>query len=326
MDLEREARSGRRQAGLRWLRWCVIDEARARPRLLLRLAAHTLAVLLGDVAAALLAGPVGGATWGREVALAFHTAVVIVATWASARWLDRRAPGSLLGAFDRRAAAELAFGAALGSGLIAAVALAELALGAARYAPLSLTGASLARALTAGLFFVAVALEEELWFRAYPFTNIAETLAGRLGDRASRGVALAVTAAAFGLAHAFNPNAGLLSTLNVAFGGVLLGVSYALTARLWIAFGLHFTWNTAQCFLDMPVSGQTLYGGLFFERVECGEDRLTGGAFGPEGGLVGLAAMAVGTVLCVLHASFLSGAVTRAPRGARSKLAPPARS
>jgi hypothetical protein len=96
---------------------------------------------------------------------------------------------------------------------------------------------------------------------------------------------------------------------------VLLGVSYAITSRLWIAFGLHFAWNTAQCFLDMPVSGQVLYDGLFVERVETGEDVLTGGAFGPEGGLLGLGAMVTGTLFCVVHAAIVSRDGPRAESG-----------
>jgi hypothetical protein len=46
----------------------------------------------------------------------------------------------------------------------------------------------------------------------------------------------------------------------------------------------------------MPVSGQVLYDDLFLAREEQGEDWLTGGPFGPEGGVVGLAAMVIGTI------------------------------
>lgn len=297
-----------------WLRWCVIDEARRRPRALVRLVLHAIAVLLGYLASALLVWAAGGVTCARAAGIGLQTAAVIGATWAAARWLDGRDPRSLLGPFDGRALRELALGAMLGAGLIAIVAGAETQLGGARYASIAVTGASASRALAAILFFVAVAIDEELWFRAYQLTNLAESLSGWLGERASRGAALVLTSLSFGLAHALNPNADLLSTANIAFGGVLLGVSYAITSRLWIALGLHFAWNTAQCFLDMPVSGQTLYDGLFVERVEAGEDLVTGGAFGPEGGLLGLGAMAVGTVLCVIHGVL-------AERSERSKLA-----
>lgn len=282
------------------LRWCVLDE-RGRPRVLLRLFLHAVAVLLGYGASALFVWLAHGAGWARACAIGIQTAAVIGATWAAARWLDQREPRSLLGALDRRAAGELALGALLGTGLITAVAMIEASVGDARYGAIALTGTAALRALAAVLFFVAVAIDEELWFRAYQLTNLAESLSGWIGERASRAAALALTAISFGLAHALNPNADLVSTANIAFGGILLGVSYAITSRLWIALGLHFAWNTAQCFLDMPVSGQTLYDGLFVERVEAGDDLVTGGAFGPEGGLLGLAAMVAGTVLCVIH-------------------------
>ncbi|MBX7193059.1 MAG: CPBP family intramembrane metalloprotease [Sandaracinaceae bacterium] len=285
-----------------WLRWVCVEPERARPRALLRLLIHALGVLASYVVGGVLAWASGPSTAGRAAAIGLQTALVVLVTWACARFVDRRPPTQMLGSADRRAPIDLLVGVALGAGSIAVIALLEAQLGLAHYAPLALGSASLLRAGALLLFFVAVAIDEELWFRAYQLTNLAEGLSAWLGPRASRATALVLSALVFGLAHALNPNASLLSTANIAVGGVFLGITYAMTGRLWLALGLHFAWNTAQCLLDMPVSGQTLGDELLVHRDELGDDLVTGGAFGPEGGALGLSAMLLGTVLCVIHA------------------------
>jgi membrane protease YdiL (CAAX protease family) len=294
--------SGSSSPVARGLRWVFLDDARRRLRTGYRLLLHGIGVLLSYFVGAGLVWAAGGTSAARAIAVALQTAFVVLVTWCAARWLDRRSPLDLIGRLDRAAALELLFGSVLGGGLIVTVAIAEgVSLGAS-YAPVAITTAAFFRALSALLFFVAVAIDEELWFRAYQLTNLAEGVEGWLGPRGARAAALVISALVFGLAHAMNPNASVLATANIAVGGLFLGVSYAITGRLYVALGLHFAWNTAQCFLDMPVSGQTLYDDLFVHREETGEDLVTGGAFGPEAGLLGLAAMIVGTVLCVIHA------------------------
>ncbi len=303
---------------VRGARWLFLDAERGRLRTPYRLVIHAVGVLVGYVLSAILVWAAGGATVARAAAVALQTIAVVLVTWAAARWLDRRSPLELIGRFDRSAALELVFGTALGGGLIVLVAVAEGALSGASYAAVGLTSATLLRALAASIFFVSVAIDEELWFRAYQLTNLAEGVEGWLGPRSARAAALVISALVFGLAHAMNPNASLLATGNIAIGGLFLGVSYAITGRLFVALGLHFAWNTAQCFLDMPVSGQTLYDELLVHREETGDDVITGGAFGPEAGLLGLAAMVVGLVLCVIHARLSGREVGRASEIVRS--------
>lgn len=298
----------------RALRWCFLDEERGRLRTVFRLLLHAFGVIGGYVAGALLSWALGGTSVARALALGVQTAVVILVTWAAARWLDRRSPLDLLGRFDRAAIAELALGSLLGGGLIAVVAGLEVSLAGASYSRVAIDAASVARVLAALLFFVSVAIDEELWFRAYQLTNLAEGFERWLGRRGSRGAALALSAVVFGLAHAMNPNGSALATANIAIGGLFLGVTYAMTGRLYVALGLHFAWNTAQCLLDMPVSGQTLYDDVLVHREETGDDLVTGGAFGPEAGLLGLSAMIVGTVLCVIHARATAPKLDAIPR------------
>lgn len=276
-----------------WVRWALLD-ATARPRVLVRLALHAIGVLISLLSGFGLERLVGHGSGVRAIALAMQVVLVVLVTWAAARWLDRRPFQALTGRFDRRMAAETAMGLGVGAALVGGIVLAERAAGLASYAPRPVDPA---RALSSILFFVGVSIEEELWFRGYQLTNLAEALEARFGLRGGRALALVASAIVFGLAHASNPHATWLSTANVAVGGLMLGVSFAITGRLGIALGLHTGWNTAQCWLDMPVSGQVLYDDLFVAREERGDDWLTGGAFGPEGGLIGLGAMTIGTLL-----------------------------
>jgi hypothetical protein len=74
----------------------------------------------------------------------------------------------------------------------------------------------------------------------------------------------------------------------------MLAAGYALTGELAIPLGLHFSWNYAQgALFGFPVSGVRV--GLAVVRTrETGPDLLTGGAFGPEAGLLGVAAVLLG--------------------------------
>ncbi|SDG00107.1 CPBP family intramembrane glutamic endopeptidase [Halorientalis regularis] len=149
------------------------------------------------------------------------------------------------------------------------------------------------------LFFVGVAVSEELFVRGYLLTNLAEALGGfdRIGPRLAIGLATVSTAGLFGLLHAENPNATALSIANITLFGVLLGLGYVWTDRLGVPIGLHLAWNTVVgAVYGFPVSGLTI-GVTVFETETSGPALLTGGAFGPEGGLLVLLALVVGTGL-----------------------------
>jgi membrane protease YdiL (CAAX protease family) len=61
---------------------------------------------------------------------------------------------------------------------------------------------------------------------------------------ASFDAAPALAAAIFGLVHALNPGATVVSTAAIAIeGGLLLAAAYALIRNLWLPIGLHFGWN-----------------------------------------------------------------------------------
>lgn len=168
-------------------------------------------------------------------------------------------------------------GLGLGAAIIGAVILAFVAFGWLRWVPDAEAGSAvLAAARLLGILFVA-AFVEELLFRGYPF----QILERRFGTVA----ALAFSSVAFAAAHLANPNATTLSLVNIGLAGALLGVAYVRTRSLWFATGVHTGWNWVMGVSELSVSGLD-FGMPGFDPALSGPDLATGGAFGPEGGLL----------------------------------------
>jgi uncharacterized protein len=243
----------------------------------------------------------------RVVGLILMTTVALAVTWGAGKVLDRRAFASYGFNFNRDWWLDLAFGLLLGALLMAAIFAVELALGWITITALfsNIHAAPFWPAvLVAVLLFIDVGVREELIFRGYQLRNLAEGLNfPRLGG--ARGALLwsyLLTSILFGFAHFANPNATFLSTINIMVAGLFLGLGYVLTGELAIPIGLHITWNFFQGnVFGFPVSG-TQAMPQFIEIEQRGPEIWTGGAFGPEAGIIGLLAIAVG---CLLTAAWV---------------------
>lgn len=141
---------------------------------------------------------------------------------------------------------------------------------------------------------ILAAVGEELAFRGGLFRLLEESF--------GTAIALAVSAVVFGLLHALNPGATIISTAAIALeAGVLLGAAYALTRNLWFPIGLHLGWNfTEGGIFGVSVSGGAAAKGIFSVTL-AGRTLLTGGKFGPEASIVAtLVCLAFAVVLLVL--------------------------
>jgi membrane protease YdiL (CAAX protease family) len=142
------------------------------------------------------------------------------------------------------------------------------------------------------IVFLVTGWQEELYFRGYLLTNLNE------GLPASAGILL--SSLLFGLVHLGNPNPTILSVVGIALFGLLMVFSLLRSGSLWLPIGLHAGWNFIEGpLLGFPVSGLSTYR-LFQTQIE-GNPLLTGGAFGPEAGLVLLPALALGTGLIWIY-------------------------
>ncbi len=121
------------------------------------------------------------------------------------------------------------------------------------------------------------AIGEELMFRGYAFQiilNLARPYATILPF-----------AVLFAAAHTGNLHASWLPIFNTFLWGVVLGYAYVRSGDLWFPIGLHFGWNLALPLLgaplsgfDMPITGFTLQWSV--------PEMVSGGSYGPEGGIV----------------------------------------
>lgn len=149
------------------------------------------------------------------------------------------------------------------------------------------------------LLLAPAALFEELVFRGYLWTVAEDAWGPR--------VALWSTSILFGLVHLRNPGAGVRTTLLVILAGVSLGVLRQRTDSLPAVWTAHLAWNWIMAgVLHVPVSGLPMPMPGYRGVIE-GPSWLTGGSWGPEGGIV--AAMTMGGAL--LLAQFRGKNATR---------------
>jgi uncharacterized protein len=219
--------------------------------------------------------------------LVFHwnsLASVIVATWFMLRRVDKL-PWSEVG-LDRAAASPpvLLKGAALGGltiGVASALLLATHMLSIYPTIPGSWwgeAGRSTMILLPAGFF-------EELFMRGYVFALLRRAAGWK--------TALIITSIVFGLLHVANPGADSESILAVIVAGFFLGVVFLATRSLYAAGAAHFAWNWVMAgALHIAVSGVPSHD-PDYRVVDSGPDWLTGGPWGPEGGLAAVAVMFV---------------------------------
>lgn len=108
-----------------------------------------------------------------------------------------------------------------------------------------------------------------------------------IGARYRPGLGILLSALVFAVYHSLNPNLSPVAVLNLFLFGLFTALYALLEGGLWGVCALHTAWNWAQGNLfGFEVSGNEPAGGMLVNLTEAGPDLLTGGAFGPEGGLL----------------------------------------
>lgn len=121
--------------------------------------------------------------------------------------------------------------------------------------------------------FIIVAWWEELAFRGIILQNIAKGLNIKWG--------VIISTLGFGLIHAGNPNATVLSTILIMIITLKLVYAYLKSGQLWLPIGLHLGWN----FFQASVFGFASSGHMspsMIAQTPVASDWLSGGAFGAE--------------------------------------------
>jgi membrane protease YdiL (CAAX protease family) len=240
-------------------------------------------VILSTLAAAI------GGRMQEAASFGVMLGAALLAGWGMVVFVDRRRPGALGFALEPAAIRDSVVGLGVGAAMLAGAVVVLVVASMARWVADDGIMPEYVAALATSFAFFAVAAEaEEAVFRGYAFQALVQGV----------GVwpAVAGSSVLFALLHANNPNVTPVALANIFLAGVMLAVAYLRTRSLWFATAVHLGWNwTMASLLDFPVSGIVKDMPLYTAR-ETGPDWLTGGAFGPEAGLVASVFIVLGTV------------------------------
>jgi CAAX protease family protein len=217
---------------------------------------------------------------------------VTTSVFLARRRLDKRPFTGLGLAWNPRALRDLLAGIGITGLVMAGIYIVEAAFGWLRFNAFTWQNDTLA--MIAGnlllylLIDIIVGWYEELLCRGYWLQNLSEGL--------GTGWGVLLSSLVFALLHSLNPNVSSMAVILLIGGGLFIASGYLRTRQLWLPIGLHIGWN----FFEGPVFGFTVSGTAPFTLIQqtpTGPVLFTGGAFGPEAGLIVLPALALGLIM-----------------------------
>jgi len=242
-----------------------------------------------------------------SLAVAFPSFVgILISVWLAARFLDKRPFFDFGLKFNSQWGIEFIIGSAIGTIAMGSIFLVEWSenwIAIQGFGWQHTQGMSFGWTLaTAFLAMLMVGFHEELFSRGYQVLNLTEGLSyPRLGSSGPVIIAVLTTSSLFGLMHLGNPNASVISTFNIVLAGIALAIPYILTGSLALSIGIHFSWNFMQGGIcGFPVSGMNFQASVV-KISQRGTNLWTGGAFGPEAGLMGIMGITIIIVLSYVY-------------------------
>ena len=125
-----------------------------------------------------------------------------------------------------------------------------------------------------------------------------------IGARYKPWLGLLISSIIFALLHGLNPGLSAIALVNLALFGVFAGLYAMREGSMWGISALHSVWNWVQGnFFGFQVSGTDAEGGTLINLMETGADWLTGGEFGPEGGLAVTIVLVIGIAITLFWKS-----------------------
>ncbi len=184
-------------------------------------------------------------------------------------------------------------GMAVGFVFFSTVYFALVATGSVTFDGLNST-ASIAMLLLFFFGFVIQGAQEEILTRGYFMMSLSTRLPAI--------AAIVISSFTFSVLHIFNGGFDLLAFVNLTLYGIFLAVYMLRTGNIWGACAIHSIWNFSQGNVyGMSVSGMSIMEtSLFSSSLVEGKELLSGGSFGPEGGVITSAVTIVAIVLTLL--------------------------
>lgn len=259
------------------------DGARKLAAAIGRILLFVLLLALGAVAADAVLSPlliwiVGRTGQRMRIDMFVELAAAIAATAIMLRAIDKR---SWSDAGLARAAAgvrPMLTGWCIGAAAIGATCGLLALMGLLRFYPAAAAEGFIGAAVRVTIVLVPAALAEELICRGYLLTIVRD----RVGVR----WAVILTSVMFGLLHLGNPGATAESVLLVTLAGIFLATVRVALNSLYAAWMAHLAWNWVMAVpLHAAVSG-VRFESPAYQAVTGSPAWVSGGAWGPEGGLV----------------------------------------
>lgn len=274
--------------------WVFTSSDEPRLRAGWRLLLQTLLFVVFSIIASFAIGwiPLGSGSFSLLVNQVLNLIAITGSVYVARRWLDKKSFESLGLKLSKQTWIDILAGIGITFVQMGFIFIVMFSLGwltfegfAWQFDP---TSTVITGVLTFFVAFVLVGWNEELLSRGYHLQTIAS------GINLFWGVV--ISSAVFGILHLGNPNATWVSAAGIFFAGIYLAYGYIRTRQLWLPIGLHIGWNFFEgVVFGFPVSGLDIYALL---RIKIsGPELWTGGAFGPEAGLILLPSLIVGGAL-----------------------------
>lgn len=144
------------------------------------------------------------------------------------------------------------------------------------------------------IMWIPQGASEEIMFRGYMIPAFSK--------KYNVAVGVAVSSVLFSAFHSLNLGFTPLASINLALIAVLFALIYLLTDNIWMTSAIHTAWNLTQGNIyGLQVSGNTAANSairtIYSENCSA---LITGGDFGPEGGLAVTAVTAVCLVIVIV--------------------------
>lgn len=219
---------------------------------------------------------------------------MIIAVFIILRFMDKKKFKDIGLGFNPKSARELVYGLLLGAISMTLIFLVLLSTGS-----ISLTNGFFSPnfsvyTLTGLITFIFVGIEEELFSRGYCMMVLEQTR--------KKWVPIIVSSIIFSMLHLLNPNVKVLGLINIFLVGVLFAWMVVKTGSLLMPIGYHITWNYFQGnVFGFPVSGTDPHG--IYNITVLKDNILTGGAFGPEAGILTTIVIIIGLLVVSKYSS-----------------------
>ena len=238
-------------------------------------------------------------SWGAAELAVSQVAEFVAVTLSvilARKLLDRRSLGSLGLRLGKRTLLDFAAGVGITCLMMGTIFALEWALGWLHVTRFAWQTQAVDQVAVSVVLFMVVCLlvgwNEELMSRGYHLQTLASGM--------PVGWAWILSSSVFGVLHLANPHANWIAVFGIVLAGLFLGYAYIRSGQLWLPVGLHTGWNFFEgVVFGFPVSGLPFY--RLTHTAVGGPQLWTGGAFGPEAGLVLIPALALGLGLVYLH-------------------------